>query len=254
MHDAERALVLSPSMGTTEEIWDQQIAALARSLRIVAVNHRGHGGLAAPPGPYSIADLAGDVLARLDELGVPRASFAGVSLGGMVGLWLAAHAPDRVERLAVLCTSAYMPPPEYWAQRAAAVRAAGSLEPIADAVIARWLTPEFARGHPDTVKRLRDTLVSVDPEGYAGCCEAIEHMDLRAELGAITCPTLVIAGTRDPATPAEGHGAVIAAGIPGARLEQVPAAHLANLEQPDAVTALLAGHFDHFGAGGSHGR
>jgi 3-oxoadipate enol-lactonase len=240
-------------MGTTHETWEAQIPALSRHFRVVAINHRGHGGAPAPPGPYAIADLGADVIGVLDELGVRRAGFAGVSLGGMVGLWLAAHAPERVDRLAVLCSSAYLPPAEYWAQRAAAVRAAGSLEPIADAVIARWLRPDFAASHPDTASRLRDTLVSVDPEGYAGCCEAIERLDLRGDLGAIVCPTLVIAGDSDPVTPAEGHGSVIAAGIAQARLVEVPAAHLANLEQPDVVTELLVGHFDQ-PAGGSHGR
>jgi 3-oxoadipate enol-lactonase len=168
----------------------------------------------------------------------------------MVGLWLAAHAPERVERLAVLCTSAYMPPAEYWAQRASAVRAAGSLEPIADAVVARWLTAGFAEAHPETLRWLREMLVSVDAEGYAGCCEAIEHMDLRVDLRSIACPTLVIAGTYDAATPREGHASVIAQEIAGARLEEVPAAHLANVEQPGMVSQLLVEHFSQEDADG----
>jgi 3-oxoadipate enol-lactonase len=240
----DRTVVLLGSMGATDRMWDPQTAGLARRFRVVAINHRGHGGAPAPPGPYSIADLAGDVIAALDELGVGRAAFAGVSLGGMVGLWLAAHAGERVERLAVLCTSAHMPPASQWARRAAAVRKAGSLEPIADAVVGRWLTPAFAQANPGVVADLRSMLVSVNAEGYAGCCEAIEHMDLRGDLGAIDCPTLVVAGTYDPAAPPDGHGSVIAAGVSGARLVEVPAAHLANIEQPDAVTDLLVEHLD----------
>jgi 3-oxoadipate enol-lactonase len=249
--DTDRTLVLSASMGTTHGLWDELIPAFAGRTRIVAVDHRGHGGAPAPRGPYSIADLARDVIDVLDDLGVRQADFAGVSLGGMVGLWLAAHAGERVRRLAVICTSAHMPPPSYWEQRAAAVRDAGSVEPIADAVIARWLTPGFAAGHPGAVARLREMLVSVEPEGYAGCCEAIAQMDLRGELGAIRAPTLVIAGVHDPATPAAGHGSVIAAAIAGARLEEVPAAHLANVERPDIVSGLLGRHFD---PGGSDAR
>lgn len=248
--ETDRAVVLIASMGATHRMWDPQIEQLARRFRVVAVNHRGHGGAPAPPGPYSIADLGRDVIAALDEIGVERAGFAGVSLGGMVGLWLAAHAGERVERLAVLCTSAHMPPASLWAERAAAVREAGSLEPIADAVVGRWLTSEFAQANPEVVADLRSMLVSVDAEGYAGCCEAIEHMDLRPDLGAIDCPTLVVSGTYDPAAPPDGHGSVIAAGVSGARLEEVPAAHLANIEQPAAVTELLVGHLE----GGSDGR
>ncbi|HLJ03004.1 MAG TPA: 3-oxoadipate enol-lactonase [Solirubrobacteraceae bacterium] len=247
---SDRTLVLLGSMGATHRMWDPQIAELAGRFRIVAMNHRGHGGAPAPPGPYSIAELGQEVIAALDDLGVERAGFAGASLGGMIAMWVAAHSGERVERLALLCTSAHMPPASLWAERAAAVREAASLDPIADAVVGRWLTPTFALANPGVVADLRSMLVSVDAEGYAGCCEAIEHMDLRADLGSIACPTLVIAGTHDPAASPEGHGSVIAAGIPGARLEEVPAAHLANIEQPEAVTDLLVGWLE----GGSDGR
>jgi 3-oxoadipate enol-lactonase len=237
-------LVLSNSLGTALEVWAAQAPALARRFRLVRYDHRGHGRSPVPPGPYEIADLAGDVAALLDRLGVARASFCGLSIGGMVGLWLAAHAPERIERLVLVCSSPHMPPASAWAERAAAVRAAGSVEVVADAVVGRWFTPEYAEAHPDVHERLRAMLVTTPADGYAECCGAIERMDLRADLAAVRAPTLVIAGERDPAAPPAEHGRVIADGIRGARFELVSAAHLANVERPDAVTALITDHLE----------
>jgi 3-oxoadipate enol-lactonase len=236
------ALVLGPSLGTSTEMWEPNLAALAERFRVVRFDHRGEGLSPSPPGPYEIANLGADTLALLDELGLARVHYAGVSLGAMVGMWIAANAPERIDRLALLCTSAHMPPASAWAERAAAVREAGSTEPVADAVVDRWLTPPFAREHPETRAWLRALLVASPAEGYAECCGAIERMDLRPELPRIEAPTLVIAGADDEATPPE-HQRVIADGIPGARLEVVPdAAHLASVEQRDAVNTLLLDH------------
>jgi 3-oxoadipate enol-lactonase len=235
-------LLLGSSLGTALAMWDAQIGPLSERFRVVRFDHRGHGGSPVPPGPYSIAALARDVLALLDELGIARASYAGISLGGMVGLWLAAHAPERVDRLVALCTTAHLPPPESWAERAAAVEQAGSTEPVADAVVDRWLTPEFARARPDLRAWLRAMLVASSPTGYAACCRAIGGMDLRADLRRIAAPTLVVAGEQDRSTPPE-HGERIAAAIAGARLEILsPAAHIAAVERADEVTRLIAGH------------
>lgn len=237
-------VLLGSSLGTTSAMWDAQVPALAERLRIVRFDHRGHGGSPAPPGPYEIADLSADVLALMDRLGVQRAHYCGLSLGAMVGMWLAANAPDRVDRLVLICTSAHLSPASMWAQRAAAVRAAGTPEVVADRVVDGWLTPAFAAAHPEQRRRLRDMLAANPPDGYAACCGAIERMDLRDELPSIAAPTLVISGAQDPAAPPE-HQQLIADAIPGARLEVVDdAAHLAAVQQPQIVTRLILDHLE----------
>ena len=234
------ALVLSNSLGATLAMWDAQLAPLAERFRVIRYDLRGHGGSPVPEGPYALDDLGADVLALLDGLGVERAHVAGVSLGGMVSMWLAINAADRVDRLLPCCTSARLGPPEGWAERAALVRRRGAAV-VAPSVVERWLTPAYREAHPETVARLRDMVAATPAEGYASCCTAIEHMDLRSDLAAVRAPTLVIAGADDPATPPE-HGALIASLIPGARMEVLaPAAHLANLEQPEEFTRLLVG-------------
>src|SRR6266576_2296762 len=158
-------LVLGNSLGTTREVWAPQAAALGERIRLLRFEHRGHGGSPAPAGPYTIGGLGADVLRLLDGFGVQTASYCGISLGGMIGMWLAAHAPERIDALGLCCTSAYLPPAGFWTGR--------------------------------------------DPQGYAGCCEAIAALDLRSSLGQISAPALVIAGAEDPATP-PWHGAQIA--------------------------------------------
>lgn len=239
-------LLLGSSLGTSTAMWEPLLGALAQEHRVVRYEHRGHGGSPAPPGPYAIADLTRDVLELIDHLDIERAAVAGVSLGGMVAMWLGANAPERVSALALCCTSAHMPPASAWAQRAAAVREAGTTEPIADSVVDRWLTAGYAARHPEVRDGLRAMLTASDPEGYADCCGAIERMDLRAELPRIAAPTLVISGDEDAATPPE-HQEAIAAAIPGARHEVLsPAVHIAPAEQPDAVSALILDHLDRF--------
>lgn len=234
-------LVMGSSLGTSLDMWDSQLA-LAERLRIVRLDHRGHGRSPVPSGPYEIADLGRDVLELMDSLEIERASYCGLSIGGMIGIWLGANAPERIERLVLICTSAHLPPAEGWAERATKVRAAGTVGVVADAVVARWLTPAYAEERPELVAELRAMLVATDPTGYAECCGAIERMDLRDELGRITPPTLVISGAGDEATPPE-HQRLIAASIPGARLETVgPAAHLAAVERPTRVNELIADH------------
>jgi 3-oxoadipate enol-lactonase len=234
-------LVLGGSLGSTGAMWTPQLAGLAASFRVVRYDHLGHGGSLVPPGPYTIDGLGRELVALLDDLGVDRASLAGVSLGGMVGMWVAAHAPHRVHRLVLFCTSALLGPAEMWRQRAAAVRA-GGMTAVADAVMARWFTAGFVRAHPAMVAAHRAMLVGTPAEGYAGCCEAIAEMDLRADLASISAPTLVVAGADDPATP-PSHAELIAAGIADARLVVLPdAAHLATAERPDQTARLLLDH------------
>ena len=235
-------VVLSNSLGATRGMWDPQVPALAERFRVLTYDTRGHGTSPAPAGPYSIDDLVDDVVALLDRLGVQRAHLAGVSLGGMTGMRLAAREPGRVQRLAVLCSSA-KPDPQGFLDRAVAVRSGGTA-PLAPTIASRWLTPSYAADHPDLVARLESMIAGADDEGYAACCEAVGRLDLREDLGRITAPTLVISGAQDPALPPE-HQRVIAEGIPGAELLTLdPAAHLANLEQALRVTGALLGHFD----------
>jgi 3-oxoadipate enol-lactonase len=234
-------VVLGNSLGTTGELWQPQLAGLG-AYRTLRYEHRGHGGSPAPPGPYTIAGLGADVLALLDEHGIGRARYCGVSLGAMVGMWLAANAPGRIEALALCCTSAFLPPAQLWTDRAALVRSAG-MTSISTQVVGRWFTPGYAAAHPGTVAAFVATLEErVVPEGYAGCCEAIAGMDLRPLLATVTAPTLVLAGAEDPATP-PWHGAAIASAIPGARLRVIRgAAHLANVSQAAEITAALLAH------------
>jgi 3-oxoadipate enol-lactonase len=233
-------LVLGNSMGTTRAVWEPQLPPLRRHFRLLRYEFPGHGGSQAPPGPYTVGELGAAVLALLDAHGIGRASYCGISLGGMVGMWLAANAPDRVAALAVCCTSAYLPPAPFWAGRAQQARAGGTGS-IAEQVVSRWFTPEFAAREPGVPASFVAGLAQVAAEGYAGCCEAIGAMDLRASLPAITAPTLVIAGAEDPATP-PWHGAVIASAIPGARLAVVRgAAHLASVSAPGQVGCALLG-------------
>jgi 3-oxoadipate enol-lactonase len=240
--DDAPVLLLSNSLGSTTAMWDPQVPGLAEHLRVVRYDHRGHGGSPVPPGPYELADVGTDALRLLDRLGQERVHWCGLSLGGMVGMWLAINAPERIDRLVLLCTAPYLPPASSWRERAATVREAGTPEVVADAVLGRWFTPAYAGAHPDVVARYRTMICGIDPEGYAGCCEAIAAMDLRAGLADITAPTLVISGRQDPSIPAE-HGEAIAAAVPGARFELLdPGAHLASVERADAVTPLIAEH------------
>jgi 3-oxoadipate enol-lactonase len=237
------ALVLSNSLGSTLAMWDPQVPALASRFRVLRYDHRGHGGSPVPPGPYTLAELGGDVRALLDRYELARVSFCGVSLGGLVGMWLASHAPDRVDRLVLCCTAPRFAPARAWAERAALVRAEGT-GAVAEAVVGRWFTPSFAARAPDLVARMRAMVASTPAEGYAACCDAIERGDLRPELAAIKAPTLVIAGADDPAAPPE-QAYAIAEEVAGARVVVVPhAAHLANVEQADAVTKLILDHLD----------
>ena len=239
--DEAGVVVLSNSLGTTLEMWEPQAAVLARDRRVLRYDMRGHGRSPVPEAPYSIADLGDDLLALLDRHGTERASLCGVSLGGMVSMWVAAHAPERVDRVVLCSTSARMGPPELWTERAALVRREG-MGAVADTVVARWFTPGFAAGRPDVVAAIRAQLASTPPEGYASCCEAIKDMDQRPDLPSVTAPTLVIAAEGDPSTP-PAHARTIAGLIPGARLEVLDrGAHLVNVEEPDLVTSLITAH------------
>lgn len=237
------ALVLLCSIGTTIDMWAPQRRALADDHRVVAVDTLGHGGSPVPEGPYSVADLAAAVRRTLDARGIGRAVFAGVSLGGAVAQRIALDDPDRVAALALIATSARFGDPQQWHDRAATVRAGGTAA-IADATMERWFARSFRDTQPAAVELMRAGFVDTPTEGYAACCEALGGWDSRAELGAITAPTLVVVGTDDPATP-PSHAVELAAGIPGARREVVDdAAHLVSLEKPEIVTPLIRGQLE----------
>ena len=222
-------IVLCGSLGSTAAMWDAQAPVLSGS-EVVRVDHPGHGG--APL--IEIGDIGDLGHSLLGAVGPGRFSFVGLSLGGAIGMWIAIHAPERLDRLVLCSTSAHFG--ESYRDRARTVRTEG-IAPVVDGVLERWFTPAF----PD-VERYREMILSTEPEGYARCCEAIAAWDVRGRLGGVTAQTLVIAGADDPATPPHALAA-IAGEIPGARLETIPnARHLLNVEFADEFNALLKEH------------
>jgi 3-oxoadipate enol-lactonase len=239
------ALVLANSLGTRQQLWSRQLPELTEHFRVLTYDHPGHGSSELPDDPFTVEAFAHGLLGLLDELALERVSFCGTSLGGMVGMALALEAPERVERLVLSCTSAYLGPPAGWQERARLVRAKG-MEAIAETVVVRWFTPELSRDEPETLARFRAMLVATPAEGYARCCEALAVWDARERLSKISVPTLVIAGAEDPATPVE-HAELLASRIPAARLLVLEhAAHLANVERAEAFTSAV---LDHLGQG-----
>jgi 3-oxoadipate enol-lactonase len=237
-------VVLSNSLGSSMEMWAPQIPALSVRFRVMRYDQRGHGESPVPPGPYGFQELGQDVLDLLDRNDIERAHFVGLSMGGMTGMWLGANAPERIDRMVLLCTTPYFGTPETWIDRAATVRAEGT-EAVADAGVERWFTDGFRESQPAVVARMRAMIASQPDEGYAECCGALERLDLRDQLGRIQAPTLVIAGAQDPSTPPDPHAKLIAERIPGARLEVLdPGAHLLNVERAPDVTDLILDHLE----------
>lgn len=248
--DDAPAVLMTGSLGSTLAMWEPQVEVLSEHFRVIRYDTRGHGASPAPPGPYSIDDLVDDAVALLDRVGVARAHIIGLSLGGMTALRLAAREPARVDRLVVLCTSARLGPAQQWTDRAATVRAEGT-SAVAEAVVTRWFTPAFAQSQPAVIEALRAMIASTPAEGYAGCCQAIAAMDLRADLPRISSPVLAIAGTDDPATPPPHLRAIAEQVQVGQVLVLSQAAHLASYQQAPAVNAAI---FTHLSAPSSAGR
>ena len=234
-------LVLSNSLGTNLGMWDDQASVLRERFRLLRYDQRGHGNSPVPSGPYKIEDLRLDVLALLNRLEIEHASFCGLSIGGLVGMWLASEEPERVGRLVLCCTASRFDPEMYEA-RARQVRAEG-VGSIADTVLERWFTPEFRATRPETVVWAGSMLRGTPAEGYAGCCEVLRDTDVRDRLENVQAPTLVIAGAEDPAA-SVAQAEEIRDSIPEARLTVVEAAHLANVEQPEAVTREILEHLE----------
>jgi len=232
------AMLLMHSLGTNLHVWDAQVASLARGLRVVRFDLRGHGLSEAGPGPCTIEDLAADALAVMDACGVAVAHVVGVSMGGMIAQAVAAQAPARVTSLVLCGTAMAIPPPEMWRTRAATVRAEG-IAAVADGTLARWVSPAYLTS--PTGRGLRAMLLRTDRAGYAAAAEALAIADLSRSTPALRVPALVIVGELDPSTPVATAEALRDA-IPGAQLVVIPGTmHLPLVEQPDAVTEAIRG-------------
>ncbi|WP_417776038.1 3-oxoadipate enol-lactonase [Stutzerimonas xanthomarina] len=230
-------LVLSNSLGTTHEMWDAQVPAFSEHFRVLRYDTRGHGSSSVTPGPYSIEQLGRDVLGLADALGIDRFAFCGLSMGGLIGQWLGIHAGERLTRLVVCNTGAKIGTDEVWNERINTVLEGGeqAMRDMRDASVARWFTPDFAAQHPVEVARITQMIASTSPAGYAANCAAVRDADYREQLGAIKVPMLIVCGSKDPVTTPE-HGRFIQANVAGARLIELEAAHLSNVEAGDAFT------------------
>jgi 3-oxoadipate enol-lactonase len=231
-------LLFSNSLGADIGMWDAQVVAFSRTHRVLRYDTRGHGGSEVPPGPYTLELLGRDLVALLDGLEIERVQFCGLSLGGMVGMWLGVNAPDRVDRIVLANTSARLGPPQMWNDRIAMVRSQG-MSAVADLVLPRWFTPSFRSSAPNAVEHCRRMLLNTSPEGYATCCATIRDMDQVEAISGIAKPTLVVIGEHDPSTtPAQGQ--LIASRIPHAVTVMLPAAHLSNIEAAPAFNLAIA--------------
>jgi 3-oxoadipate enol-lactonase len=237
----ERApvLMLSNSLGTNLHMWDEQVAPFTRHFRLLRYDRRGHGKSDAPKGPYSMEQLGRDVLAILDHLGIAKINWCGLSMGGMVGMWLGSQAPQRIDKLILSNTTAYFADKAMWDARIKTVRENG-LSAIVDANMERWFTNAFRERSPEAIARIREMFLSTNVDGYIGCGEAIRAMDHRPLLSKINAPTLVIAGRHDPTTTLEA-GEFIAQHMPNARLAVLDTAHIANMEQPKEYADTVLG-------------
>ncbi|HUK65850.1 MAG TPA: 3-oxoadipate enol-lactonase [Anaeromyxobacteraceae bacterium] len=234
-------VLLSHALGCDLRMWDPQLPLLGQRYRVLRYDTRGHGSSPVPSGPCTLADLGRDVLGLLDDLALTHVHFCGLSLGGMVGLWLALRAPARIGRLILCDTAARIGTAETWSARIDLVRSGGT-QALVDASLERFFTEGFRARRPPEVAAIRDTFLRTSAVGYAACCGALRDADLRAEVERVEAPTLVITGARDPSTP-PSDGRFLADHIRGAQYVELEAAHLANVETPrpfsEAVDAFL---------------
>jgi len=235
-------LCITHSLASDSGMWgEQMVPLLAAGWRVLRIDMRGHGGSDPVAGDYTMDMLADDTASVLEALGEAPVHYMGLSIGGMFGLSLALHHGQRLKSLMLCDTSAASPPgaKDLWSQRIAAVRAANSLESIADATVERWFTPAMRQNHPRRWQQIRDTVAATTPVGFMGCGAALQNFDYLDRLGAIKLPTLVVWGEHDPGTPPETNRAIVA-GIPGAKGEQIPGMrHFPNVENPDAFNRIL---------------
>jgi len=232
------ALLFSNSLGTDLAMWDPQAPDLFEAFRVVRYDARGHGQSSVPPGPYTIDQLADDVIGLLDHLKLDQVHFCGLSMGGMIGMSLALRMSHRLQKIVLSNTAPKIGSREAWDRRIETVRT-GSMEAIVDGVLERWYTPAFRASSPPAIESTKRTFLKTPVEGYAACCAAVRDMDARDTLAGIRVPTLIIAGTYDPATtPADGQ--FMAERIAGAQYRELPAAHLSNIEAAAAFTMEVA--------------
>jgi 3-oxoadipate enol-lactonase len=230
-------LMLSNSIGASLGMWDELVARLTNDFRIIRYDTRGHGRSDVAPGPYTIDRLGRDVLGILDTLGVRRAVFCGLSLGGLTGQWLGINASERLDGLILANTAASFPPPGLWLERAVAVRGSGMM-PLVQPTLDRWFTRAFQQREPSRVAAIGKMVAATPAEGYAACCQVLAASDMLPLLSRITCPVQVIAGAHDPsATPARSEE--IVARIAGATMATLDAAHISAIEAPDAFAAAV---------------
>jgi 3-oxoadipate enol-lactonase len=231
-------LMFSNSLGANYSMWDPQAREFHKKFRLLRYDTRGHGQSSATPGPYSIEQLAKDVVSLLDELDLARVHFCGLSMGGMIGMWLAVSAPERLNKLVLCNTGAKIGTLDAWNARIEAVRKNG-MKSIAPAVVERWFTPAFRQKSPALISNTHKMIEEANADGYAACCAAIRDCDYREQVAAIRTPTLVISGAHDPATP-PADGRFLAQQIPGAHYAELNAAHLSNIEDQDRFNQELA--------------
>lgn len=231
-------VLLSNSLTCDLSMWDAQVAALSGRFRVIRYDGRGQGASVTTPGPYTMDQLGRDALAILDALGLEQANFCGLSMGGMVGMWLLTHAPHRILRAVLANTAAYMGPASLWDGRIVLARQDG-MAAVAQPTLTRWFPASFHASAPATVAAMRSAILATPVDGYVACCEAIRDMDQRAAIKSVTTPTLVIVGANDPATtPADGQ--LIHDSIAGSRMVTLPAGHISAVETPDAFNREVA--------------
>ncbi len=231
---AKPILMLSNSLGTNLRMWDSQ-REFEQHFSVLRYDARGQGKSSVPNGPYTIEQMGLDAVALLDLLGLERVHFCGLSMGGMVGQWLGAHAWERLNRLIISNSAAKIGTEEGWNQRIATVEQLG-MAAIVPAVLQRWFTAGFRRSNSSAIKATSEMLLATSAVGYSASCSAVRDMDQRADLQRIQAPTLIVFGTEDEVTPPQ-EAYALAQGILGSRTLPLMAAHLANVEAPEAFTA-----------------
>ena len=236
--ETKPVLVLSNSLTTDMRMWEPLIPAFTEHFRVLRYNNRGHGGSSSPAGEYTMDDIAGDALALLNHLDIATAQFCGLSMGGMVGMWLGLHAPDRVQKLVICNTSSDVGAPEPWTARIGAIKD-GGMAAIADAGVERFLSEEYRSTGGSAMEMVRAMLLDCDAEGYCGCVSAVRDMSLTSQLDQISNDVLVIAGEVDPATPVS-HSEIIVDRIPRAELTVIPGvSHLSCAEKPEEFGRIV---------------
>ena len=238
-------VLLSHSLGSNIRMWDKLLPALEVEYRVLRYDTRGHGATSVPSGPYSLDQLGHDVLDLLEELSLDRVRFCGLSLGGLIGLWLGVHAPQRIDCMVLANTAARIGSSTAWDERIAAVRQSG-MKPLALATLDRWFTSDYRERHHSEMEEIQQMISSTNPDGYCGCCSVLRDADLRASLPAIGVPCLIIAGTHDPAT-SPSDGRALASALPGSQYVELNASHLSAWEQAEEFAAAVRRFFSEGG-------